>query len=331
MNRSLAAVALTAIGLFGLFALAGCQTSAASALQSSAPAARSPEQDQRFCPAADFPTVEAFYPREARLAGLEGRSQVHVCIDETGQVTAPPSIVKSSGIAQLDEAAVVLAAAGSGHYLPALHDGHPIASCGDFRINFRLAPDPRFPTLSHRLLLTRGEFYQRGHALVEQARTPQILAHLQPGDAAQLAALQQYLSALPGVIQQLGDLNDEFLARVDQLAQAQDVSEEERAAFADYWRQERPREQQLWTRFVIESPRVVAIAQELADYLATTRPALDGTGAAATPTAAQAAHIKELQDRGREAVAEMKKSMLAACPDCGGLLSRLESPRPSAH
>ncbi|TLY91210.1 MAG: energy transducer TonB, partial [Gammaproteobacteria bacterium] len=45
---------------------------------------------------------------------------------------------RSSGSARLDDGALKLAHAGSGHYRPTTEDGRPVDSCYVFRIRFEL-------------------------------------------------------------------------------------------------------------------------------------------------------------------------------------------------
>jgi TonB family protein len=62
---------------------------------------------------------------------------VHVCVDATGKLKQEPTIVHSSGNAQLDEAAVKIAAAGSAYYRPSTASNKPPASgCAQLAIKF---------------------------------------------------------------------------------------------------------------------------------------------------------------------------------------------------
>lgn len=84
----------------------------------------------------DFPSADAYYPIEAKAAAHEGAPMIHYCVDQTGKLTAPPTIATSSGNQALDAAAVSLATAGSGHYLPASENGVAVSGCGRFKIAF---------------------------------------------------------------------------------------------------------------------------------------------------------------------------------------------------
>ena len=89
-------------------------------------------------PGAGFPDTEDYYPPAARRLGETGTSVVSVCVDPRGVLTAAPTLVRSSGVGQIDEGALRLAKAGSGHYRPTTEDGRAVTSCYAFRITFRL-------------------------------------------------------------------------------------------------------------------------------------------------------------------------------------------------
>jgi hypothetical protein len=62
---------------------------------------------------------------------------VHVCVDEAGKLQQQPTIVHSSGIASLDQAAVRIAASGSAYYRPEASPTGPSASgCAQLAIKF---------------------------------------------------------------------------------------------------------------------------------------------------------------------------------------------------
>ena len=89
-------------------------------------------------PGKGFPNTEDYYPAAAIRQGLEGATIVRSCVDEKGRLTGAPTMAQSSGIASLDEGALKLAKAGSGHYRPATEDGQPVSSCFDFRVTFHM-------------------------------------------------------------------------------------------------------------------------------------------------------------------------------------------------
>lgn len=89
-------------------------------------------------PGAGFPNTEDYYPPAARRMGEAGTSDVNVCVDPRGKLTAAPTLLDSSGIRLIDEGALRLASAGSGHYRPTTENGRPVSSCYAFRIRFQL-------------------------------------------------------------------------------------------------------------------------------------------------------------------------------------------------
>jgi TonB family protein len=62
---------------------------------------------------------------------------VHVCVDEAGKLEQDPTIVHSSGMASLDQAAVRIAASGSAYYRPDTSpNGGPASGCAQLAIKF---------------------------------------------------------------------------------------------------------------------------------------------------------------------------------------------------
>jgi TonB family protein len=88
-------------------------------------------------PGKGFPDTDDFYPSASRRLGETGVTLVRACVDPRGSLSAEPSIVESSGIARIDQGALKLAKAGSGHYRATTEDGKPVSSCFAFRIRFR--------------------------------------------------------------------------------------------------------------------------------------------------------------------------------------------------
>lgn len=89
-------------------------------------------------PGAGFPDTADFYPSQSIRMEEEGISAVRVCVDPKGRLTSDPTTVKSSGSARLDEGALRLARAGSGHYRATTEDGQPVSSCYSLGIRFQL-------------------------------------------------------------------------------------------------------------------------------------------------------------------------------------------------
>jgi TonB family protein len=89
-------------------------------------------------PGRGFPATDDYYPSLSRRLSETGVANVQVCVDSRGNLTADPTLAKSSGIARIDAAALNLAKAGSGHYRPSTENGAPVNSCYPFRIRFEL-------------------------------------------------------------------------------------------------------------------------------------------------------------------------------------------------
>jgi TonB family protein len=89
-------------------------------------------------PGVGFPNMDDFYPEAARRLGEKGTTTINVCVDGTGRLTGKPTIDQSSGSPRLDEGALRLAKAGSGHYRATTENGRPVSACYAFRIRFQL-------------------------------------------------------------------------------------------------------------------------------------------------------------------------------------------------
>lgn len=89
-------------------------------------------------PGVGFPNTDDFYPQASIRAHERGIAIVGVCVDGAGRLTGKPAIDQSSGSARLDEAALRLAQAGSGHYRATTDDGRPVTACYPFRVRFQL-------------------------------------------------------------------------------------------------------------------------------------------------------------------------------------------------
>jgi hypothetical protein len=87
-------------------------------------------------PGKAFPNTEDYYPPTEIRMGRTGIATVQVCTDERGRLTAAPALAQTSGSAGLDQGALKLAKAGSGHYRATMEDGRPVSSCYPFRIKF---------------------------------------------------------------------------------------------------------------------------------------------------------------------------------------------------
>ncbi len=89
-------------------------------------------------PGIGFPSAHDFYPPGAIRRGEQGIATVNACVDSHGRLTSNPTLVQSTGSPRLDDGALTLAIAGSGHYRPTTENGKPVNSCYAFRIRFDL-------------------------------------------------------------------------------------------------------------------------------------------------------------------------------------------------
>jgi periplasmic protein TonB len=89
-------------------------------------------------PGAGFPDTEDFYPSASKRIGEQGVVQVEVCVRPDGRLSADPTLAQSSGHQRLDEGALRLAKAGSGHYRPSTENGHAVNSCYAYKIRFTM-------------------------------------------------------------------------------------------------------------------------------------------------------------------------------------------------
>ena len=89
-------------------------------------------------PGKGFPATEDYYPAASIRLGEQGSSAIQVCVDSSGKLTSEPQVMKSSGSSRLDEGALRLAKAGSGHYRATTENGAPVSSCFGYLITFTL-------------------------------------------------------------------------------------------------------------------------------------------------------------------------------------------------
>jgi TonB family protein len=88
-------------------------------------------------PVAGPPAQMAINARRDDSSGQANSVTVHVCVDETGRLERDPTIVHSSGLASLDQAAVRIAASGSAYYRPdTSSNGPPVSGCAQLAIKF---------------------------------------------------------------------------------------------------------------------------------------------------------------------------------------------------
>jgi TonB family protein len=83
------------------------------------------------------PAQMAANARQDHSAGDANSVTVRVCVDKTGRLEQDPTIVHSSGMASLDQAAVKIAASGSAYYRPdTSSNGPPVSGCAQLAIKF---------------------------------------------------------------------------------------------------------------------------------------------------------------------------------------------------
>jgi len=92
-------------------------------------------------PGIGFPNTDDYYPSIAKRMEEQGVTTVRVCVGANGRLTSDPTIAQTSGSPRLDDGALLLARAGSGHYRAATEDGRPVNSCYSFRVRFALRAD----------------------------------------------------------------------------------------------------------------------------------------------------------------------------------------------
>jgi protein TonB len=89
-------------------------------------------------PGSGFPSTDDYYPARAKRMEEQGVSTVRVCVGPDGRLTAVPTIAQSSGSPRIDDGALRLATAGSGHYRASTEDGRSVIACYAFRVRFAL-------------------------------------------------------------------------------------------------------------------------------------------------------------------------------------------------
>jgi periplasmic protein TonB len=89
-------------------------------------------------PGPGFPDTDPYYPSASRRLGESGIATLRVCVDADGRLASDPAIAHSSGSARLDEGALKLARAGSGHYRSTTENGTPVSYCYPLRVRFEL-------------------------------------------------------------------------------------------------------------------------------------------------------------------------------------------------
>jgi len=83
-----------------------------------------------------LPSSEEYYPPDLIRIGVQGNTQVRVCVDEAGRASGAPVVEQSSGNARLDQGALNVARAG--RYARSMRGDTPVPNCYHFRIVFKV-------------------------------------------------------------------------------------------------------------------------------------------------------------------------------------------------
>jgi periplasmic protein TonB len=83
-----------------------------------------------------LPNTEDYYPPTERRNGVEGATNVEVCVNERGKRVGDPRVTQSSGNARFDKAALDVARAG--RYARAARGEAFVPNCYGFRIIFTM-------------------------------------------------------------------------------------------------------------------------------------------------------------------------------------------------
>ncbi len=256
-------------------------------------------------PGEGFPHVESFYPIDALRAGREGAAIVDFCVDASGNLSGAPVIAETSGDAALDAAAIQLATAGSGHYPAATRDGLYVSGCGRFRVRFRMLVDPRWPTLSRKLIVLNAEFRLQAEALRDELGPVPSLGKFVPGDAGQLAALQRASSRVASALKRTDELASSYVESIERVSDAAGIPEGERKAWNETWPERRDTFRLSMMVFESAARNTLGAVNELADYVEGARPPLIGPSGPQMPTPEQRAEIDAIMTRGRAAMEKM--------------------------
>jgi TonB family protein len=194
----------------------------------------------------DFPSSEAYYPKDLAAAGIEGVAIIHYCVSAQGRLSDTPQIEESSGNSRLDDAAVELAKAGS--YVPTHANGQPLPGCDSFRVKFALKDDPAFPSLSRRARALNRSVYLRTTELQAQLTSgdqPVDLWTLNVADPNEMQQLRQHVAIGSNYVALALSVTGDYLSQMDDLGRSDDVPQAERDAFTRYWLPLRSHTQQL--------------------------------------------------------------------------------------
>ncbi len=278
-------------------------------------------------PGPNFPSLESYYPEQAKRAGQEGAAIIHFCVDTNGKLTSPPTIAVSSGNEALDAGALNLASAGNGFYLPGSVDGVAHEACSQFKIQFELSEDPllrmanfRIPTIRARLEALGTEY---GNRLTELAKTvdkpkPELLATANPET---VKAIRQYARDLDAELDHAVGIVADMLDDMEHLGHSPDVPETERSVFIAIWPNERAAFTHKFRRSVGDARNVVRSLDELADYLVfSTQPRSQAASTTRPETPSQDVQLAAIRERVLNAVRQLQGSIdaLSKAPTAAG-------------
>jgi TonB family protein len=195
---------------------------------------------------------------------------------------------------------LALAKAGDGHYIPAYEAGKAIAGCASLKVNFALRDDPSFPTLSR-----RAKQLQSLEREFQLAQRPQDLATFVPGDQQQLMQLRNFVASASALVKKYDTFLADFVAKMDEMGRADDVSEAERTAFSKSWQEKRAHVEQLRAA-VLDMRSILDTVNDLADYVQNAQPPLWSVSGPNKPNVEQRTEIGEFIARGRAEYAELQ-------------------------
>ncbi len=287
---------------------------------------------------AGFPSAESFYPPEAKKLFREGLVVVRYCVDPQGNLQEAPTLAKSSGSPDLDSAGLLLATAGDGHYLPAQRNGVAVSACGQFGVRFKIAEDPRWPSLAKRensigARLSRGSLDLRAAELAAAPKSLELYS------SADLVSLQKYASLLDDTRAKRAALMEEYISGMDDLAQVPTVPAAEHDAFQIYWAQGREATIRYSHELDEEEQEFIKAITQTVDYYTQAKPPLltaSGTRVPA-PTRAQQERLRQLAESRTAAAVRMqattdafaRQTAVKRPPSVTGALPRVDADFPA--
>jgi TonB family protein len=252
-------------------------------------------------PARDFPSSESFYPYSAKLWAQEGTASIHYCVDDTGHLSGEPSLKETSGDHDLDGAALALAKAGDGHYLPGYQAGKAVAGCDDFKVRFILRDEAGFPVLSRRSKQLTHQMRPQLLSLmseVQQVQHPGALSDFVPGDREQLKQLHGFVASASPLLTNADVLFADYIEKMDKLGRSDDVPEAERTAFSKHWQKQRIYLREI-REMMFDMRAMVVTVSDLLSYVEGLHPPQGSDSERYELTGQQGAEIRLLIERGR--------------------------------